>query len=373
MRILVTGAAGFIGFHVTKRLLQQGHEVVGVDSVNDYYDPTLKYARLGHIIGLPGFRFLKLDLADRSHTAELFSATRPKRVIHLAAQAGVRYSLTNPHAYVDSNLVAFTNILEGCRHNGVEHLTYASSSSVYGGNTQMPFSVHQNVDHPLSLYAATKKANELMAHTYSHLYGLPTTGLRFFTVYGPWGRPDMALFIFTKAILAGHPIEVFNEGKMQRDFTYIDDIVEGVVRVSDRVATPNPSWNGNTPDPGTSKAPYRLYNIGNHNPVELLHLIQVLEDCLGRKAKRKLLPMQPGDVPATYADVNDLMQDVGFKPSTSIEEGVRRFTDWYADYHQIDGAEEIPVRRVNHSPKTKQGHDNNQFQSVGFHRASMPE
>lgn len=334
MRILVTGTAGFIGFHVARRLLEQGHEIFGVDNINDYYDPKLKHGRLEQILGQPRFHFAKQDLADRPRTAELFRNVRPEKVIHLAAQAGVRYSLTNPHAYVDSNLVTFTNILEGCRHHEVEHLTYASSSSVYGGNTQMPFSVHQNVDHPLSLYAATKKANELMAHTYSHLYGLPTTGLRFFSVYGPWGRPDMALFIFTKAILSGQPIEIFNEGKMQRDFTYIDDIVEGVIRVSNRIAPPNPDWNGATPDPGTSKAPYRLYNIGNNNPVELLYLIEVLENCLGRKAEKKFLPMQPGDVPATFADVSDLTRDVGFKPSTSIEDGVRRFTDWYVHYYK---------------------------------------
>jgi len=334
MRILVTGTAGFIGFHLARRLLEQGHEVFGADNVNDYYDPTLKYNRLTQLHERPGFRFHKLDLADRPRTAELFRSVRPQRVIHLAAQAGVRYSLTNPHAYIDGNLVAFTNVLEGCRHQGVAHLVYASSSSVYGGNTRMPFSVHDNVDHPFSLYAATKKANELMAHSYSHLYGLPTTGLRFFTVYGPWGRPDMALFIFTRAILSGEPIEVFNEGKMQRDFTYIDDIVEGIVRVADRVAVANPAWNGDTPDPGSSKAPYKLYNIGNNNPVELLHLIETLEDCLGRKAIKRLLPMQPGDVPATFADVSDLARDAGFKPSTSIEDGVRRFTDWYLNYYE---------------------------------------
>jgi UDP-glucuronate 4-epimerase len=366
MRILVTGSAGFIGFHVTKRLLEQGHEVFGVDNINNYYDPGLKRDRLRQIIHRPQFRFLKLDLADRSRVANLFSQVRPERVIHLAAQAGVRYSLTNPHAYVDSNLVAFTNILEGCRHNGVEHLTYASSSSVYGGNTQMPFSVHQNVDHPLSLYAATKKANELMAHTYSHLYGLPTTGLRFFSVYGPWGRPDMALFIFTKAILAGQPIEVFNEGKMLRDFTYVDDIVEGVIRVSDRIAAPNPAWNGETPDPGTSKAPYRLYNIGNHTPVELLYLIEVLEDCLGRKAEKKFLPMQPGDVPATLAEVSDLARDAGFTPSTSIEEGVRRFTEWYVDYYQTKDAGETSLHQTSHL--FEQNYEDLQLESTGLGR-----
>src|SRR5688572_31403844 len=281
MRLLVTGSAGFIGFHVTKRLLDEGNEVFSVDNLNNYYDPTLKQDRLAQLLDRPGFHFQKLDLADRQRTAQLFRSIRPQRVIHLAAQAGVRYSLTNPHAYIDSNLVAFTNILEGCRHHAVEHLTYASSSSVYGANSHMPFSVHDNVDHPLSLYAATKKANELLAHSYSHLHGLPTTGLRFFTVYGPWGRPDMALFLFTKAILSDQPIQVFNEGRMQRDFTFIDDIVEGVVRVSDRVARPNRDWKADKPDPGTSQAPYQIYNIGNHNPVELLHLIEVIEDCLG--------------------------------------------------------------------------------------------
>jgi UDP-glucuronate 4-epimerase len=335
MRTLVTGSAGFIGFHVAKRLLDEGREVFSVDNLNDYYDQTLKQNRLAQLLDRPGFHFLKLDLADRERTAELFRSVRPQRVIHLAAQAGVRYSLTNPHAYVDSNLVAFTNVLEGCRHHTVEHLTYASSSSVYGANTRMPFSVHDNVDHPVSLYAATKKANELMAHCYSHLHGLPTTGLRFFTVYGPWGRPDMALFLFTKALLSGEPIQVFNEGRMKRDFTYVDDIVEGILRVSDRVATPDSLWNSDRPDAGTSQAPYRIYNIGNHNPIELLRLIEVLEDCLGKKANKLLLPMQPGDVPATFADVNDLIRDVGFQPSTSIEEGVRRFVDWYLDYYKV--------------------------------------
>jgi len=371
MKILLTGSAGFIGFHVTKRLLAQGHEVFGVDNINDYYDPNLKRDRLEQILDQPRFHFRKLELADRLRTAELFAQVRPERVIHLAAQAGVRYSLTNPHAYVDSNLVAFTNILEGCRHNDVKHLTYASSSSVYGGNTQMPFSVHQNVDHPLSLYAATKKANELMAHTYSHLYGLPTTGLRFFSVYGPWGRPDMALFIFTRAILAGQPIEVFNEGKMLRDFTYVDDIAEGVVRASTRVAAPNPAWRGGAPDPGTSKAPYQLYNIGNSDPVELLYLIEVLENCLGRKTEKKFLPMQPGDVPATFADASDLMRDAGFKPSTPIEEGVRRFTDWYVDYYQTRGPGEILRHPTNRSPEPE--HDNIQFESKSLDRAALPK
>ena len=336
MRILLTGTAGFIGFYLAKRLLERGDEVFGVDNLNDYYHVSLKHARLAQLEGRPGFTFQKLDLADRDAVPELFQRVRPQRVVHLAAQAGVRYSLTNPHAYVDANLVAFLNILEGCRHHAVEHLTYASSSSVYGANTMMPFSVHQNVDHPVSLYAATKKANELMAHTYSHLYGLPTTGLRFFTVYGPWGRPDMALFLFTQAIIEGRPIDVFNQGRMKRDFTYIDDIVEGVVRVSDRVAAPNPSWNGERPDPGTSKAPYKLYNIGNHNPVELMHFIEVIEKCLRKTAQKRLLPMQPGDVPATYADVNDLMRDVGFRPATPIQEGVRRFVAWYRDYYRSD-------------------------------------
>ncbi|HOR72957.1 MAG TPA: NAD-dependent epimerase [Verrucomicrobiota bacterium] len=335
MKLLVTGVAGFIGYHVAERLIARGDQVIGLDNLNDYYDVRLKEARLARLTGRAGFEFHRLNLADRDGLERLFADTRPRRVIHLAAQAGVRYSLTNPRAYVDSNLVGFTNILEGCRHNGLEHLVYASSSSVYGANTRMPFSVHQNVDHPLSLYAATKKANELMAHTYSHLYGLPTTGLRFFTVYGPWGRPDMALFLFTKAILEGRPIDVFNEGRMRRDFTYIDDIVEGVVRVVDRVATPNPAWSGDAPDPGTSAAPYRLYNIGNNNPVELLRLIELLEQALGRAAQKRMLPMQPGDVPATYADVDDLMRDVGFRPATSIEEGVRRFVAWYRSFYAM--------------------------------------
>lgn len=334
-RVLVTGVAGFIGFHVSRRLLARGDEVVGVDNVNDYYDVRLKRDRLAQLLGRDGFEFHELDVADRSTVPRLFAAAQAPTVIHLAAQAGVRYSLTNPHAYVDSNLVGFVNILEGCRHNGVRHLAYASSSSVYGANTQMPFSVHDNVDHPLSLYAATKKANELMAHTYSHLYGLPTTGLRFFTVYGPWGRPDMALFLFTKAILEGRPIDVFNHGKMQRDFTYIDDIVEGILRVADRPAGPNEKWTGDQPDPGTSRGPYRVYNIGNHQPVQLEYFIDVLEQALGRKAVRNLLPMQPGDVPATYADVEDLMQDVGFQPATPIEQGIRQFVAWYREYYRV--------------------------------------
>jgi UDP-glucuronate 4-epimerase len=332
-KYLVTGAAGFIGFHVSRRLLDRGERVIGLDNVNDYYDVRLKHARLALLEGQPQFQFVKADLADRAALQQLFAAERPEVVIHLAAQAGVRYSLENPHAYVDSNLVGFINILEGCRHHGVRHLAYASSSSVYGANTQMPFSVHHNVDHPVSLYAATKKANELMAHTYSHLYRLPTTGLRFFTVYGPWGRPDMALFLFTRAILAGEPIDVYNHGRMQRDFTYVDDVVGGVVRAADRVAAPNPAWSSAAPDPGTSLAPYRLYNIGNHSPVELLYFIEVLEQCLGRRAEKRLLPIQAGDVPATYADVEDLTRDVGFQPTTSIEEGIARFVAWYREYY----------------------------------------
>jgi UDP-glucuronate 4-epimerase len=334
-KILVTGAAGFIGYHTSERLLARGDEVVGLDNVNDYYDPTLKEARLARIAGHPGFRFFRMELADRDGLERLFREERFDRVIHLAAQAGVRYSITNPHAYIDSNLIGFLNILEGCRHHGVQHLTYASSSSVYGANTAMPFSVHHNVDHPVSLYAATKKANELMAHTYSHLYGLPTTGLRFFTVYGPWGRPDMAMFLFTKAILEGNPIDVFNHGRMQRDFTYIDDIVEGVIRTSDHTAEPNGQWNADAPDPATSKAPYRIYNIGNNNPVELMHLIETIERALGRVAQKRMLPLQAGDVPATYANVDALVRDVGFAPQTPIETGVANFVAWYRSYFQI--------------------------------------
>jgi UDP-glucuronate 4-epimerase len=334
-KILVTGAAGFIGYHTSERLLARGDEVVGLDNVNDYYDPTLKEARLARIAGHPGFRFFRMELADRDGLERLFREERFDRVIHLAAQAGVRYSITNPHAYIDSNLIGFLNILEGCRHHGVQHLTYASSSSVYGANTAMPFSVHHNVDHPVSLYAATKKANELMAHTYSHLYGLPTTGLRFFTVYGPWGRPDMAMFLFTKAILDGNPIDVFNHGRMQRDFTYIDDIVEGVIRTSDHTAEPNGQWNSDAPDPATSKAPYRIYNIGNNNPVELMHLIETIERALGRVAQKRMLPLQAGDVPATYANVDALVRDVGFAPQTPIETGVANFVAWYRSYFQI--------------------------------------
>lgn len=332
MKILVTGAAGFIGFHLSKSLLARGDQVVGLDNLNNYYDVSLKEARLAQLQGQANFHFVRLDLADRAGIAKLFATEKFDKVVNLAAQAGVRYSLTNPFAYIDSNVQGFINILEGCRHNAVKHLVYASSSSVYGANTAMPFSTHHNVDHPVSLYAATKKTNELMAHTYSHLYRLPTTGLRFFTVYGPWGRPDMALFLFTKAILAGKPIQVFNFGKMRRDFTYVDDIVEGVVRVLDRVAEENPSWNSDQPDPGTSAAPYRLYNIGNNQPVELLTLIETLENCLGQKATKEMLPIQPGDVPQTYADVDDLVADVSFKPATSIEDGVKKFVDWYRAY-----------------------------------------
>ena len=332
-KILVTGAAGFIGSHLSKRLLERGDQVVGIDNINDYYDVSLKKARLAQLEGRQGFRFVKMSLEEREGLLGLFKNEHFDKVVNLAAQAGVRYSLVNPYAYIDANIVGFINILEGCRHNGVKHLIFASSSSVYGANTKMPFSVHDNVDHPVSLYAATKKANELMAHTYSHLYKLPCTGLRFFTVYGPWGRPDMALFLFTKAILEGRPIDVFNHGKMQRDFTYIDDIVEGVVRVVDKVAQPNPKWSGDAPDPATSYAPYKNYNIGNNNPVELMRFIEVLEDALGKKAKKNLLPMQPGDVPATYADVDDLMRDVGFKPATSIEDGIKRFVEWYRGYY----------------------------------------
>ncbi|MCD6339709.1 MAG: NAD-dependent epimerase [Verrucomicrobia bacterium] len=335
MRFLVTGVAGFIGFHVARRLLEEGREVVGLDNVNEYYDVRLKEARLAELEGRAGWRFVRMDLADREGMARLFEEVRPRRVIHLAAQAGVRYSLKNPHAYADSNLVGFMNVLEGCRHSGAEHLVYASSSSVYGANTKMPFSIHHNVDHPVSLYAATKKANELMAHAYSHLYSLPTTGLRFFTVYGPWGRPDMAMFIFTRAILEGRPIDVYNHGRMKRDFTYIDDVVEGVVRVADRIPSPNPAWSGDAPDPGTSRAPYRVYNIGNNKPVELMDLIRVLEEALGRKAEKRMLPMQPGDVPATYADVDDLTADVGYRPNTPIEEGVRRFVAWYRKFYNV--------------------------------------
>lgn len=335
MRILVTGVAGFIGFHVSQRLLARGDTVIGLDSVNNYYDVRIKENRLALLSKQERFSFNRLDLADRPGMEEVFAREKPERVIHLAAQAGVRYSLTNPHAYIDSNLVGFLHILEGCRHHHVQHLVYASSSSVYGANTKMPFSIHDNVDHPVSLYAASKKANELMAHTYSHLYNLPTTGLRFFTVYGPWGRPDMALFIFTKAILEGKPIDVYNYGKMRRDFTYIDDIVEGILRVSDHLPQPNPDWTGMNPDPGTSKAPYKVYNIGNNKPVELMYFIEVLENCLGKKAEKNLLPMQPGDVPETCADVEDLMKDVGFRPDTPVTTGIARFVEWYRSYYKV--------------------------------------
>ncbi|MDG4867501.1 NAD-dependent epimerase [Guyparkeria sp. 1SP6A2] len=333
MRILVTGAAGFIGSALAARLLDRGDTVVGLDNLNDYYDVNLKKARLAGLLDRPGFSFEQLDVADREGMAGLFARIGADRVVHLAAQAGVRYSIENPHAYVDSNLVGFTNILEGCRHNDVGHLVYASSSSVYGANSEMPFSVHHNVDHPLSLYAATKKANELMAHTYASLYDLPTTGLRFFTVYGPWGRPDMALFKFTRNILKGEPIDVYNYGHHRRDFTYVDDIVEGVIRTLDHTATVNPDWDSTAPDPGTSRAPWRVYNIGSHRPVELLRYIELIEQATGRKAELNLLPMQPGDVPDTYADVEDLQADVGYAPQTPVEEGVARFVDWYRWYY----------------------------------------
>ncbi len=333
MKILVTGAAGFIGMHVCQRLLARGDAVVGLDNLNDYYDVALKQARLDRLLPHAGFTFYKVDVADRAGMAALFERVRPQRVIHLAAQAGVRYSLTNPHAYVDANLQGFVNLLEGCRHAGVEHLAYASSSSVYGGNTALPFSEHQNVDHPVSLYAATKKANELMAHTYSHLFRLPTTGLRFFTVYGPWGRPDMALFLFTRAMLDGRPIDVFNHGRMVRDFTYIDDIVEGVVRVIDKPAEPAGGFDPVRPDPATSNAPYRVFNIGNNRPTPLMDYIIALERALGITARKNFLPMQPGDVPATAASTDELNAWVGFRPDTSVEDGVARFVDWYRGYY----------------------------------------
>jgi UDP-glucuronate 4-epimerase len=334
-KILVTGAAGFIGFHFCKKLLERGNLVVGIDNLNDYYDIDLKLARLKQLEGAEHFRFFKIDLSDKESIVHLFAKEKFDRVINLAAQAGVRYSLINPYAYTDSNITGFLNILEGCRHHKAGHLVFASSSSVYGANTKMPFSVHHNVDHPISLYAATKKANELMAHTYSSLYGIPCTGLRFFTVYGPWGRPDMAYFLFTKAILEEKPIDVFNHGKMQRDFTYIDDVVEGVMKAMDKVPEPDAHWNGDNPDSARSYAPYRLYNIGNNNPVELMRFIEVLEDCLKKKAKKNLLPMQPGDVPATYADIDDLTRDVGFKPLTTIEEGLKKFVQWYREYYRV--------------------------------------
>lgn len=334
MKILLTGSAGFIGMTTALRLLARGDEVVGLDNLNDYYDVTLKESRLKRLTVQPGFKFVKLDVAERPGMEALFAAEKFDRVIHLAAQAGVRYSLQNPHAYIESNILGFTNVLEGCRHNKVKHLVYASSSSVYGGNTKMPFSEHDSVDHPVSLYAATKKANELMAHTYSHLYNLPTTGLRFFTVYGPWGRPDMALFLFTKAILEGKPIDVFNYGNMQRDFTYVDDIVEGVIRVLDRTATINPAFDSATSDPATSNAPYRVFNIGNNNPVPLLDFIGCIENALGKKAEKNLLPLQDGDVPATYANTDALNDWVGFVPGTGVQEGIDRFIAWYRDYYK---------------------------------------
>ena len=335
MKVLITGAAGFIGSALSLRLLERGDEVIGIDSLNDYYDVTLKEARLERTAVYDDFTDLRVSIDDREAMADIFSTHRPDRVVNLAAQAGVRYSIENPLAYVDTNLLGFANVLEGCRHNGVEHLVYASSSSVYGSNTKMPFSVHDNVDHPVSLYAASKKANELMAHTYSHLYRIPTTGLRFFTVYGPWGRPDMAYFKFTQKILAGEPIDVFNNGNHQRDFTYIDDIVEGVVRLLDKIPEPNPDWTGDAPDAASSTAPYRLYNIGNNQPVELMHYIEVLEDCLGKKAVKNMLPMQPGDVQATYADVDELVRAIDYKPAMSVEEGMARFVDWYNDYYKV--------------------------------------
>ncbi len=333
--ILVTGAAGFIGHSLSRRLLEEGRRVIGLDNLNDYYDPGLKMDRLAQLKKFSAFEHVDCNMAERGKTAELFEQNSFDAVVNLAAQAGVRYSLINPHSYVDTNLVGFVNLLEGCRHSGVKHFIYASSSSVYGANTNMPFSVHDNVDHPVSLYAASKKANELMAHTYSHLFGLPTTGLRFFTVYGPWGRPDMALFLFTKAILEGRPIDIFNNGKMERDFTYIDDIVEGVLRLIDHIPQANDAWDGNAPDPATSYCPWRVYNIGNNKKEQLMRYIEVLESCLGKKAEKNFLPMQDGDVPATYADVADLVREIDFKPNTSIETGIRRFVDWYRDYYKV--------------------------------------
>lgn len=335
MKILVTGAAGFIGSALSIRLLERGDEVVGVDNLNNYYDINLKLARLERLRDYEQFKFVKLEIADRFALEELFVREKFQKVMHLAAQAGVRYSITNPHVYIDSNIVGFINVLEGCRHYGVEHLAYASSSSVYGANTNMPFSIHDNVDHPVSLYAASKKANELMAHTYSHLYQLPTTGLRFFTVYGPWGRPDMSLFMFTRNILEGKPIDVFNYGNHRRDFTYIDDIVEGVIRVIDQSAQANAGWASENPDPGTSLAPYRVYNIGNNNPVHLLTFIETLEKCLSKQAIKNLLPLQPGDVPDTYADVSDLVNDFGYKPGTLLETGIKNFVEWYKEFYRI--------------------------------------
>lgn len=336
MKILVTGAAGFIGFHTSKQLLERGETIIGLDNFNDYYDVALKESRAEILGNFENFRMVRADLADRDTIEKLFADEAFEKVVHLAAQAGVRYSIENPHSYIESNIVGTMNILEGCRHNDVKHLVYASSSSVYGSNTSMPFSVHQNVDHPLALYGATKKANELMAHTYSNLYDLPTTGLRFFTVYGPFGRPDMALFLFTKNIIEGKPIDVFNYGNHRRDFTYVADIVEGVIRTMDHTAEPNPDWDAANPDPGTSSAPYRIYNIGNQQPVELMHYIEVIEECVGRKAEKNLLPMQAGDVPDTWADTENLANDVGYQPDTTIEVGVKNFIDWYLDYYKID-------------------------------------
>jgi UDP-glucuronate 4-epimerase len=335
MKVLVTGTAGFIGSAVAQKLLARGDDVIGIDNMSDYYDVALKRARLARLADHPRYSHTTADLADRAAIEALFATTRPQRVVHLAAQAGVRYAAQNPHIYVSSNVTGFLHVIEGCRHNGVEHLVYASTSSVYGANEHLPFSVHESAGHPLTLYAATKKANEMMAHSYAHLYDVACTGLRFFTVYGPWGRPDMALFLFTRAILAGEPIKVFNHGRHRRDFTYVDDIVEGVVRVLDRVPTGNPHWSGREPDPATSRAPYRLYNIGNRTPVPLLRYIEVLEDCLGAKAQMEMLPLQPGDVPDTEADVSDLVADVGYQPTTPIEVGVRRFVDWYRDFYQV--------------------------------------
>ena len=335
MKVLVTGAAGFIGYHTTEALLARGIEVVGIDNLNTYYDVRLKEARLARLQGQAGFQFVRADIADRAAMTKLFAEHRPNRVVNLAAQAGVRYAFENPHAYTESNIVGFLNILEGCRHNGVEHLVFASTSSVYGANTNLPFSVHHNVDHPVSFYAATKKANELMAHSYAHLYRLPVTGLRFFTVYGPWGRPDMSLFLFTRKILAGEPIDVFNNGHHTRDFTYVGDIVEGILRTLDRIAAPDPDWSGQTPDPATSSAPYSLFNIGNNQPVELMQFIACIEQALGKKAKINFLPLQPGDVPDTYADIDALTDAVGFRPDTPLAEGVQRFVAWYRDFYNV--------------------------------------
>ncbi len=335
MTVLVTGAAGFIGSAVSLRLLARGDTVIGIDNHNDYYDPALKEARLARQLGHPNYTHLRIDLADRSGMAELFRTHQPRRVVNLAAQAGVRYAMENPLAYIDSNLVGFAHILEGCRHNGVEHLVYASSSSVYGANTALPFSVHDNVDHPLSLYAATKKANELMAHSYSHLYGLPTTGLRFFTVYGPWDRPDMALQKFARAIVKGEAVNLFNHGRHRRDFTYIDDIVEGVIRVLDRPAPPNPDWSGEQPDPGTSRAPWRVYNIGNNRPVDLMAYVGALENALGRTAEKAFLPLQPGDVPDTWANVDDLVEQFDYRPATPVDQGVANFARWFSDFYRL--------------------------------------